>query len=478
MTRILSFQPTATTGGVTQGFTIVQPPNGTSPTASSGASTLTFASTGNNNIVITGNAASNTINFSLRSPIVDTLSVASVDWNSRLLLAGDGSNAVEWGSYQLYVAGNLSLDWAGQTLFSNSYSYVNSLNWSACVLIDPVSDVTSVNWQQRILIDSSNNYRVIWEGSGFIEDDNGIICLEMSNRFLDDTSENPSVDWGNRILYDGSNNQSVNWNNYVLLALASTTILDWGNQLAYDDVGVLSIQWSNRQLLDAGDVPSLDWNNRQLLDSSLNQSLFWDARYMVDASDVMSVDWGNRVLRNASGTLILDWANEYLQDLSGVISVAWALRELSDTGSGVQFAWSTLGVQITNKISAYGGITTAGLGVDLTVGYAVQTAKTSSITSTTLVASALAKIHRIQGVLIVTTSGTGGTVAGAVSYTDLSNTAQTLTLSSIVLSTLGNSSTLNVVIWPKAGTAITYTTTVTSALGSPQYAVTLSASTS
>jgi hypothetical protein len=57
------------TAQVTNSFTIMQPPNGTSPTATSPTDTLTFANT-DGNVIITGNSVTKTLTFNLNPSII------------------------------------------------------------------------------------------------------------------------------------------------------------------------------------------------------------------------------------------------------------------------------------------------------------------------------------------------------------------------------------------------------------------------
>lgn len=113
-----------------------------------------------------------------------------------------------------------------------------------------------------------------------------------------------------------------------------------------------------------------------------------------------------------------------------------------------------------------------------------KTAQTASIAATAInaiknnVSGAYpvdTNMARVCGVIYTTTAGTGGTVSASISYTDTTGTAQTDTLiSSVSLTTLGAHSGNCIVLAAKDNAAISYSTTVSGATGSPQYMLKLS----
>lgn len=95
-------------------------------------------------------------------------------------------------------------------------------------------------------------------------------------------------------------------------------------------------------------------------------------------------------------------------------------------------------------------------------------AQTASITTTNLVATAVAGMYEVCLYLTVTTAGTGGTVLGTIGWTDAGG-AKTLASSTAALT--GSNSTQVCQRFHSTASAITYSTTVTGATGSPEYSI-------
>jgi hypothetical protein len=100
------------------------------------------------------------------------------------------------------------------------------------------------------------------------------------------------------------------------------------------------------------------------------------------------------------------------------------------------------------------------------------TAQNASIGVTTLLAAPTAGLYRASGAIQLTTAGTSGTVSSAITYKDINGNSETDELvSAVTFGTLNNHGGGSIVFWANSGTAIQYSTTVTSAVGSPVYAV-------
>ncbi len=123
-------------------------------------------------------------------------------------------------------------------------------------------------------------------------------------------------------------------------------------------------------------------------------------------------------------------------------------------------------------VTTYAAYTAVGLGLAPILGTARQTGKTTAITTTNLIASVTTNaMFHVDASLLCTTTSAAATVNITIGWTDDSNTAQTSTLGSAVACTaLGASSfgTLNFNLSAKAGTAITYATSI---VNTPTYNV-------
>ena len=99
------------------------------------------------------------------------------------------------------------------------------------------------------------------------------------------------------------------------------------------------------------------------------------------------------------------------------------------------------------------------------------TAQVASISATNLLASPVAGFYRASGGIQLTTAGTSGTVSSAITYSDINGNSETDPLVlAVAFGTLNNHGSGSVEFWAGSGAAIQYSTTVTSALGSPVYA--------
>lgn len=127
--------------------------------------------------------------------------VASVDWQNRILRTTGGDFAVTWDARQSYGSnGNtdLSIDWADRKLYYwNSTTPSLTIDWGACKLLD-LSGTLSLDWNAHALFDSG-----------------GVI---------------QSLDWINRNTLDGAGLRSTDWSTrYLYTSDGSTIIMDWSN---------------------------------------------------------------------------------------------------------------------------------------------------------------------------------------------------------------------------------------------------------
>jgi hypothetical protein len=99
------------------------------------------------------------------------------------------------------------------------------------------------------------------------------------------------------------------------------------------------------------------------------------------------------------------------------------------------------------------------------------TAQSSSIAATTLLAIPTAGFYRASGAIQLTTAGTSGTVSSAIIYSDINANSETDALvPNVTFGVLNNHGSGSTEFWAGTGAAIQYSTTVTSAVGSPVYA--------
>lgn len=99
------------------------------------------------------------------------------------------------------------------------------------------------------------------------------------------------------------------------------------------------------------------------------------------------------------------------------------------------------------------------------------TAQTASIGTTTILTAPAAGLYRVSYYLHTTTAGSAGTVLLTLGWNDA--VAQTAATSAISLSTVvaGTLAKGTVEVWLAAGQVLSYATTVAAAVGSPQYAL-------
>lgn len=155
------------------------------------------------------------------------------------------------------------------------------------------------------------------------------------------------------------------------------------------------------------------------------------------------------------------------QTVGGNITAA----SVSATGNTITLGTATNGnASITGKVLAYNGDTTAGNGVGSIVGSVALTGQTVTIAATTIYTTTAAGEYMIAPYTMVTATGSAGTLTTSVLWTD-ENGAQTVNVASSI-SVVSPSSTLGAVrsFHCTSGSAIRYSTALTGATGSPQYA--------
>jgi hypothetical protein len=126
---------------------------------------------------------------------------------------------------------------------------------------------------------------------------------------------------------------------------------------------------------------------------------------------------------------------------------------------------------LSSKALTYNNLSTAGIGVTpvyWTVGLVGQTA---SVTTTNITSSCNAGLYSVSYYLKTTTAGTGGTASVTLNWND--GAAMTVTSAT---ASLTSTSTTGVaqgtqVIKCNAASTLSYSTTVSSATGSPQYSL-------
>lgn len=137
---------------------------------------------------------------------------------------------------------------------------------------------------------------------------------------------------------------------------------------------------------------------------------------------------------------------------------------------GSLFVFASTLIDLAHQVKGVLPLANGGSGL---VGSSILSAQTASLGPTTLfTVGAATSSYVISGSLYCKTAVSTATVGLTVSYTDPSNTAQTITAATSACSTLGASS-FTVVASPmraKNATAITYSTTVAN---SPNYDVSL-----
>ena len=128
----------------------------------------------------------------------------------------------------------------------------------------------------------------------------------------------------------------------------------------------------------------------------------------------------------------------------------------------------------TSAATSYAGVTLAGLGLAAVAAAVQSTGQAASIGSTNLLTSAVAGLYIIFGTVTCTSAGSAGTVSVSVTHTDADSSATIAAVSgNISLTSTTNAAGNSALILRrvKAGTNVTYSTTVTGATGSPQYSV-------
>ena len=108
-----------------------------------------------------------------------------------------------------------------------------------------------------------------------------------------------------------------------------------------------SIDSANKILIGSGPLPgstedSVNWDGRTLFDSNGNFSVRWGAlRTMYDSSAVSSIDWQNRITIDTGTNTSIDWENRTMYASNTTASVAWDARFLLSSNGSRVVRWNT-----------------------------------------------------------------------------------------------------------------------------------------
>lgn len=234
-------------------FGIVQTPTGTSPTATTGNSTLNLTSAGSSgNININGNSSTNTVDISLKSPIVSG-GVTSLDWAGRQAVDSTGTPSLDYenrvafdnldiGSidyknrllYDTNGAGIVSYDYANRQAFNNGGTLV--LDHDACNLIDPLTGIPSLTWTEGVLWANGMTNVLEWNGGIIMSYPSGNVLLYSAapntSVMYDDTVNNGiAIDIHNRTLKDINENAALTWTSTSGMTIVNPIVSYNGNTL-------------------------------------------------------------------------------------------------------------------------------------------------------------------------------------------------------------------------------------------------------
>lgn len=176
----------------------------------------------------------------------------------------------------------------------------------------------------------------------------------------------------------------------------------------------------------------------------------------------INLNAGNAVGANG-GTVTITGGNSTTSAVGGAIVL------VPGTGASGQAACVLNGTTtITNKITHYNGVTTAGQGIPLVVASLTSSAQNAAIVTATLFTTATAGLYRLNYSLTVDTAGNAVNLTGTWGWTD--SAAHTLTTANIACNTLGANSTSalglgQITFSAFASTNITYATALSGAIG-------------
>jgi hypothetical protein len=215
-------------------------------------------------------------------------------------------------------------------------------------------------------------------------------------------------------------------------------------------------------IFDGFSVKAVSIGNRGLYGTSGGLAMSWDDHKIALAS--------GGVLADSGGTSILTESRQLLNEGgSPAINFYSGNHQLLNGSGNVVFDFTNNNIGINNIISPYNGWSSAGNGVAQVMGSASRFAQTASIGSTNFVGSTASGLYTAVVVLQCTTAGTAGTVSATISWTDDAG-ATSQTIGPLSLTAKGRTNT--VFAFRNLTGTPTYSTTVTGATGSPQYAFT------
>ena len=292
----------------------------------------------------------------------------------------------------------------------------------------------------------------------------------------------PSSIPASKITAPGSNGELM-FNNNGVLAGDSGMVYTLGDQnLAVQQMSVASgiyggMYWAN-SLIQAYALGA--WTPRHVTDSlslsillSSNSGSGFQIGGGFSGGPMLEVDYlGNVWIDKA---LAFDSSSTGITDSSSHKSISPYARILYDSGgtnTAINYS-STSGITIGKAVQSYNGNTTVGNGLSSVVGSVNLTAQTGSISNTTIFTPSAAGMYKASVYMVTTTAGSAGTVSCTIGWTD-SAAAQTATPASTLTLTSNTYSSGIAVIYSAASDAITYSTTVSGAVGSPAYQLVIS----
>ncbi len=229
MSRSFSFQFSSSGSGSSNAFTIIQPDSGTSPTATSGHTTLTLTSS-DSSISITGNSVTNTIDLKIGSTLstsfVDILALAlgtTQVANKGLLL--ENTTAAAAGAQQISPA----IAWKGRGWKTNATAGSQSVDFREYLLpVQGTANPTgSLIWQSAVNAGSFTTRMILNSNNGFSVPGSGLNSERFGNLSFSGGLESLVVGYNSNATGDGSTslgpNISANSGQYTVLVGGSQT---------------------------------------------------------------------------------------------------------------------------------------------------------------------------------------------------------------------------------------------------------------
>lgn len=343
--------------------------------------------------------------------------------NITIAASGGGGGGSPGGS-----DGNIQYNSAG------SFAGTSALNWDGINLVTTNVALTNLLDPNLVQIIDLTNYK--------INDSNGAEAIDLNPRYLINSGGVATFDFQNSVAYDQQANRSADFNVRGLYAADGATVtLDWGS---LDGLGNVVSNINGIALPTAG----IMW---------LNGSADLNWRFGLN---MPSLPFTPTYITGANVSFVL----------SGQTAQGFAMGSISgsvfevDSGSNTLYA-NHMGV--TNTITLYNGITTAGQGVAPIVAAVDLTAQAGSITATSLYASTTSAMYEVSLYLLTTTTAVAGTVLCTIGWVD--NVTSRAVSTSTILLTGNNYLSQSIVVKAATGTNIIYTTTVSGVTGSPRY---------